>query len=113
MYRQEWLEREAELRLDVLPIGKRAHRNRYEPKTTRQGLLDRLDRVERIVRGEQPEAGLRCGRCGQYKAKDEFHWLLRHRTERRRQRYYMPFSGSEPGTSNSFAIKDGALPSDP
>jgi len=87
MYRGEWLEREAELRLDVLPIGKRVHRNRYESKTTPQRLLDRIERLERMAKGEQPRTWLRCGRCGQYKPEDEFHRLLRHRTGRRRQRY--------------------------
>ena len=83
---------EAELRLDVLPIGKRVHRNRYQPKAAPQGLLDRMDRLERIAKGEQPKTGLRCGRCGQYKAKDEFHRLLRNKTGRMRQRYCKPCS---------------------
>ena len=54
--------------------------------------MNRIERLERIARGEQPKTGLRCGRCSQYKPENEFHRLLRHRTGRRRQRYFKPCS---------------------
>ena len=100
-YQLEWrqsVELEAENRRRwpvsrrLLRNGKRADRRRYQPKVVPQGLLDRIERLERIARGEHPKSGLRCGRCGQYKPKNDFHRLLRPKTGRRRQRYCKPCS---------------------
>ena len=54
------------LYLEVRPTGtKRDDRRRYESKAVPQGLLDCVEPLERIARGEQPKTGLRCGLCGQ------------------------------------------------